>query len=603
MKKMAAVLTFFTLVMGLVVHVRGQIPTELIVYPELIIHNGKVVTVDDPTTSTNPGTIVEALAVRNGKILALGGNQEILALQGPQSQVIDLKGRTVVPGIIDTHSHLQSYAIAHYGWREIAKRQIAIRAKSDESWESVKRKALDRIKEAAAERQADEWIAVSLPREALDQNEKSMVAQQANAFGLLMTRAEVDEVAPNHPVYIAAGTSAVTNRRAQEILREIWYGPEEPQLMREDGVSSNTINRIMASDFLIPDLETLAQIYKQENFEWAGFGITTWASSLRSLRVLAGYQLLDKRGEIGIRLAYAPAAGTPLQVIPQMLGVGDYGSDYLWPIGSSRRGMDSSYPGLYTSLEPPTIRQEIKDRELVFMTPARAQAYSKFIEDSIASGQRFANSHTAGDQTLDMTLDAIEKGSSRAGLSLEEIRAKRHVIDHCTMNPRPDQIPRLKKLGIIMSCGPKYIEATSARILRDYGEEYLNWVVPVKSLIDAGVRTVLEIDTHGIAQEGSVFHYLDLLVNREVDGKFYAGKERIDRVQALKMGTIWAAEYVLRENVLGSLEKGKLADFIVLDKDYLTVENQHIRSIKVLLTVVGGNIVHQSESLGISDSS
>lgn len=154
-----------------------------------------------------------------------------------------------------------------------------------------------------------------------------------------------------------------------------------------------------------------------------------------------------------------------------------------------------------------------------------------------------------------------------------------------------------------MSCGPKYIEATSARILRDYGEEYINWVVPVKSLIDAGVRTVLEIDTHGIAQEGSVFHYLDLLVNREVDGKFYAGKERIDRVQALKMGTIWAAEYVLRENVLGSLEKGKLADFIVLDKDYLTVENQHIRSIKVLLTVVGGNIVHQSESLGISDSS
>ena len=219
-----------------------------------------------------------------------------------------------------------------------------------------------------------------------------------------------------------------------------------------------------------------------------------------------------------------------------------------------------------------------------------------------ASGQRFVNSHTAGDQTLDITLDAIEKGSTRAGLSLEEIRAKRHAIDHCTMNPRPDQIPRLKKLGIIMSCSPKYIEATSARIMRDYGEEYINWVAPVKSLIDAGVRTVLEIDTHSIAQEGSVFHYLDLLVNREMDGKFYAGKERIDRVQALKMATIWAAEYVMRENVLGSLEKAKFADFIVLDKDYLTVENQHIRSIKVLLTVVGGNIVHQSESLGISDS-
>ena len=258
--------------------------------------------------------------------------------------------------------------------------------------------------------------------------------------------------------------------------------------------------------------------------------------------------------------------------------------------------MDTSYPGLYSTLEPPAIRQEIKDRELAVMSSALVREYSKFIEDSVALGQRFANTHTAGDQTLDITLDAIERGSARAGLSPEEIRATNHVIDHCTMNPRPDQIPRLKRLGITMSCSPKYIE-TSGRILRDYGEEYVKWVVPVKSLIDADVRTVLEIDTHEISQHGSVFPYLDLLVNREVDGIFYAGNERINRVRALKMATLWAADYVMRENVLGSLEKGKFGDFIVLDKDYLTVENQQIRTIKVLLTVVGGNIVYQSESL------
>ncbi len=595
MKKMATAFTLCTLVMGFVAQVRAQVPAELIVYPELLIHNGKIVTVDDDSTSVNPGTIVEALAVRNGRILALGRNQEILALKGPQSQVIDLQGRTVLPGIIDTHSHLQSYAISHFGWREIAKYRTAIRAEPDESWESVKRKTLDRIREEVAQRPAGEWISMSLPREALDQNGRPMVGAQANANGLL-SRVEVDEVAPNHPVYVSAGTSAITNSRAQEKLREVWYGIEEPELMRDDGFSSNTINRVMASDFLIPDLETLAQIYKQENFEWAGFGITTWASSMRSLRVLAGYQLLDKRGEMGIRLAYAPASGTPLQVIPQMLGVGDYGSDYVWPIGASRGGMDTSYPGLYSTLEPPAIRQEIKDRELAVMSPALIREFSKFIEDSVALGQRFANTHTAGDQTLDLTLDAIERGSARAGLSPEEIRAKNHVIDHCTMNPRPDQIPRLKRLGITMSCSPKYIE-TSGRILRDYGEEYVKWVAPVKSLIDAGVRTVLEIDSHEISQHGSVFPYLDLLVNREVDGVFYAGNERINRVWALKMATRWAAEYVLRENVLGSLEKGKFGDFIVLDKDYLTVENQQIRTIKVLLTVVGGNIVYQSESL------
>ena len=198
MKKVATVLTLFTLVMGIVAHVRAQVPSQLIVYPELLIHNGKIVTVDDDSTSPNPGTIVEALAVRNGRILALGRNQEILALKGPQSKVIDLQGRTVLPGIIDTHSHLQSYAISHFGWREIAKYRTAIRAEPDESWESVKRKTLDRIREEVAQRPAGEWISMSLPREALDQNGRPMVGAQANANGLL-SRVEVDEVAPITP--------------------------------------------------------------------------------------------------------------------------------------------------------------------------------------------------------------------------------------------------------------------------------------------------------------------------------------------------------------------------------------------------------------------
>ncbi len=578
----------------------AQIPSELILYPELVIHNGKVVTVDDNTFSTHPGTIVEALAARDGKILALGSNEQILALKGAETRVIDLQGRTVLPGIIDTHSHLQRYAIDHFGWRTIARQMIRISAEPDETWADVKKKTLNRIKEEAASRDTGEWINLTFPRGgAVDEGGTRRDARQANLRGLLPSLAEVDEVAPNHPVYMQAGASAITNSRAQELIREVWYGLEEPELMANNGVSSNTINRIMPSYFMIPDIETLAEIYRQENMEWASFGITTWASSMRSIRVLAAYQLLDSRGELGLRVAYAPASGTPLQVIPQMLAVEDYGSDYLWGIGSSRKASDGAYPTLYTSIEPPLISAEVKSRELVLMTPERRKAYFQFIEDSVAAGQRFANSHTAGDQALELTLDAIEKGSQRAGLSLEEIRAKRHVIDHCTMNPRPDQIPRLKKLGIMMSCAPKYIENTSERVLRDYGERYVSWIAPAKSLIDGGVKPVLEIDTHAIADIGTVFHYLGLLVNRAVEGRIFAGSERVHRVQALKMSTAWAAEYVLREDVLGSLEKGKFADFIVIDKDYLDIPAGELGSIQALLTVVGGKIVYQAEESGL----
>jgi predicted amidohydrolase YtcJ len=308
---------------------------------------------------------------------------------------------------------------------------------------------------------------------------------------------------------------------------------------------------------------------------------------LRSLKILAAYQLLDKKGEIGIRFGYTPGVGTPAQVVPEMHGVSGYGTDHLWFVGASMRGIDASYPGILTTLEPPEIPKETKDREIL------NEGFAAFVEDAVASGLRWAGTHTAGDKALDLTLDAIEKGSARAGYNLDQIRAKEHAIDHCTMNPRPDQIPRLQKLNITMSCAPKYIE-DSPRVLRDYGEKYLTWVAPVKSLLDANVKTVMEVDDNEIFKVGTVFHYIDVLVNREVEGKVYNGRERIDRVRALKMSTSWAAEYVQRQNLLGSLERGKFADLLILDNDYFSVPERDIRKIKSLLTMVGGKIVHQA---------
>ena len=84
------------------------------------------------------------------------------------------------------------------------------------------------------------------------------------------------------------------------------------------------------------------------------------------------------------------------------------------------------------------------------------------------------------------------------------------------------------------------------------------------------------------------------MVNREVEGKVYAGKERVDRVLALKTATSWAAEYVYRQNVLGTLERGKYADLLVLNSDYFTVPEREIRKVKPVLTMVGGKIVFQA---------
>ena len=249
-----------------------------------------------------------------------------------------------------------------------------------------------------------------------------------------------------------------------------------------------------------------------------------------------------------------------------MFGVSGYGSDYLWFVGASMRGVDASYPGILTTIEPPDIPKEIKDREI------HNVGFEAFIENAVASGLRWSGTHTAGDKALDLTLDAIEKGSARAGYTLDQIRAKGHAIDHCTLNPRPDQIPRLQKLNIMMSCGPKYINK-SPRVLRDYGEKYLSWVAPLKSLLDANVKTVMEVDDNEIFKVGTVFHYLDVMVNREVEGKvFVNGKERIDRVLGYEdvhdLGGRIPAE-TGQDGLPGARQIRGVC--LVLDSDYFTV--------------------------------
>ena len=190
-------------------------------------------------------------------------------------------------------------------------------------------------------------------------------------------------------------------------------------------------------------------------------------------------------------------------------------------------------------------------------------------------------------------MDAIEDARKKGGLTDDEIRQKRNTTDHCTINPRPDQIQRLKKLGMIVSCEPKYIEEAAQRILRDYGEEYLKWNVPIKSMIDAGVKPVVELDSR-LKADKNAFYFAQLLVTREAAGRTWNLQERVDRVMALKMFTRWAAEYVLRENDLGSIERGKWADLIVLDRDYMTIAENEMNKIQVLLTMVGGRIVHKA---------
>jgi len=576
---------------------QSEIPDRFVPIADTIVVNAEIYAMDDVGTSVNPGTVAEAMALKNGKVLGLGSNTEIRSLAGPETEVLDVNGRTVVPGLIDTHSHLDSYGVGRWAsevlknktefeWRiQAPPFEFGWDVNWEEGWDFIVKAGQETLRDAVLETPPKEWIV--------------LVIQGANCrAGYGQARytkhnMRLDEIAPDYRVHVVCGPRPILNTRAEEFYRSEWGEPVEPGLIDvfndNTGRASNTLNRVLRTDYLT-DPEELAEILERQNWLWAATGITTWSSTIRGRRTIDIYRLLDQRGRIGTRLAFSPSLGTLAQTTfermhPDFKG---YGSDYVWFNGMSLRGVDGAYPSFATTLEPPAISQEIKDREWEKPT-------NSWVRDIIATGHRYANTHMAGDYVVDTALDWIEQESARLGMSLEDIRAQRHAFDHCAMNPRPDQIPRLAKLNVIMSCAPKYIDRAVVGIAQDYGEAYTKWVLPAKGMIDGGVRTVLEIDSNEHPEYGT-FYWLDLLINRiSEDGRVYNPEERIDRVLALKMATVWAAEYVLREDVLGSIEPGKWADFLVLDKPYFDLDalpNEMIRTVRPLLTRVGNNTVY-----------
>jgi predicted amidohydrolase YtcJ len=217
------------------------------------------------------------------------------------------------------------------------------------------------------------------------------------------------------------------------------------------------------------------------------------------------------------------------------------------------------------------------------------------VKEAVKTGLPIRNLHTGplADKDIDYFLRAIEEAAAEAHLSEEQIRAQRHAIDHCYDNPRSDQIPFLRKYGIMMSCNTLNIHTSLPLDVKLYGEELAKRVVPRRSMIEGGVYTTSEIDRPIGPTVYTPFFYLYMNITRKgVDGKIYSPEERIDRISALKTFTNWAAPYVLREDMLGSLEPGKWADFMILDRDYLTIPEEDIPNIKGLATAVGGKFVH-----------
>ena len=550
-----------------------------VIFADAVYHNGKVVTVDEKFS------VAEALAVYQGKVMAVGSNREVLDLAGPKTLRIDLAGKTIMPGFIDTHSHLFDYAPANWAndletlEPELAQyRQVEFRADSVDE-------AVKLLKEMIAKSPEGKILHLQL-----------QPASVAEEFGKRMMLKEMDELSPKNPIVVQLRG---TDRRANSPIFQMFtdYFGELPEDIRTDaagkpvGSIGSGAMRTLIGEILVKKPETLAAIYRKELQTWAAQGVTTWSSSLPTAKIFDGFVVLDKAGEMPIRFAYSHRMGAAgfsqaAEFYKRLGNIAGHGTDFLWAIGVSLSSVDSSYPRHCTTVEAP---ENIKSRE-----KCDAEAEFKIMRAAVQSGQRISGTHVFADKAVDGYLDVIEKASADAGLTLEQIRAKKHNIDHCGMAPRPDQIERAKRLNMIWSCAPRYIE-DARDISRDYGEKAAHEMnVPIQTILKAGGKVVGEFDDRRLhRKEGGAFAHIKYAVTRkDSQGRIWGARQAVDKETALKMFTSWASEYVLREKVLGSLEPDKLADFIIIDRDYLTAADEDIDKINVLMTVVAGKTAY-----------
>jgi predicted amidohydrolase YtcJ len=566
-------------------------------YPELVLVNGRIVTMDDDSFESRVGTIAEAMAVRGDRILATGRTADIRALAGPSTKVIDLKGRMVLPGFIITHEHPTDWAfqepralthnfpddaeIIHRWMPNIAPREQIARFEPT-------------MKEMLVKAKPGQWLFMSFNYGP----DYEHATEMGQLFARSIKKEYLDVLAPNNPVKIRNGfITSVVNSQAMKILEEA-----DGELDADFKKNGFGFSREMEPNAMFRNkTPKLASVLKTEFELWASYGAVAFASSPYSYSNLRAINYLDQRGQMPARFAWGYSGDawdmTTLRYLASTVGVG---SDHVWMIGAfagSGGNCMTAPVSEQWKTNPIEIAGRRSEGQCSYGVGSEGRAR---LETVVKAGMRIATIHTGGDKDIDNLMDVIETASAEAGFTIEDIRARRHAFDHSAGAPRPQQIPRIKHLGMTTSLNNNLLWEPAgvvpnmmgtAMIAKIYGTEYTSWVAPRQSLTKAGVMSGFEIDR---PLPHKLFFFITKGMNRynDRDKMVYGPGERTDRITQLKALTRWGAHYMLREKVMGSLEPGKFADFLVLDKDFLTIPEAEIPSLRPLMTVVGGKTVH-----------
>jgi predicted amidohydrolase YtcJ len=553
------------------------LPPEIVSYADLVLYNGRIHTVNAASE------IVQAVAIRDGTFLAVGTNERARSMAGPATVLIDVQGRTVVPGFIGTDADNSFSGGNLYKDTQIGGTIL------DSFDDEKKADILARIAAVVSKASPGEMVFVRFG---------------ASVDTFEITRWDLDAVSPNNPLYMSLDGSGIANSAMlAKVLERL--PKEHPHIVKNaagepTGQVYGFASGVVGWDLRPwPRVDLYVEDQKTRIAELNEKGLTTAVGHIQGF-TLTLLNLLAHRGELNLRVRGAHdflRQNYMSEAYLRRLGnLVDFGiDDMIVIVGGGLQNIDGSADeGGLLSLERKRssggyghgpygshkwIGFGVHDRRWDDPSIDRSKTEWATAMAAIQHGWNFTAMHNAGDAATAVWLEAIDKGLAQPGLLLKP-QFRPFGLDHNHFWS-DGQTELVQKFDVRRGLGKMFQRPD--RAIEIYGDK-IHDVQPVPKLLQQGMKVHIE----GTEPLEEIERYV---TRRDDRNRLWGPDHAIDRATALRMKTLWAARFIGEDDRLGSIEPGKLADLVVLGQDYMTVPDVALSDIPIVMTVVDGRIV------------
>jgi predicted amidohydrolase YtcJ len=547
---------------------------------DLIIHHARIITLDEQ----NPRA--EALAVRGERLLAVGGNDEILALAGDTTKRVDAGGKCVIPGLIDSHVHPAAAAVYEFDHPVPEMDTVA--------------DVLKHVAQRAEQLDEGEWILLS---------QVFITRLRDQRYP---TRKELDRAAPRHPVKFQTGPDCALNSLALKLsgIDKDFRLPEgDPGKIERDengeptGILRNASQHVKTnSPDRSPSTEERRERLRQLLADYNSVGLTSIADRDTSPEEIDLYRGLREQGKLTCRVfcTHSVNAGAPIEEVErQIRSAAEHPlhqeNRWLWVRGVKTYLDGGMLTGSAFMRQPWGVSDiySIRDPEyrgLRFIPQEKLERIARY---ALERDLQFT-AHSVGDGAVHALIDAYAKINET--LPLKELRP---CITHCNFMSA-EAIARMREIGIVCDLQPDWLWLDGATLERQFGNDRLTFFQPYKSLFEAGITVGGGSDhMQKIGSRRSINPYNPFLgmwiaitrQPRRLDHPLHP-EQCLTREQALRLYTINNARLTFEEEHKGTLAAGKLADFAILNDDLFDCPLDELPNITVAATYVGGQQVY-----------